>query len=95
MATYQIVCTNKSDSGHGHITHAGTGDFTGYSQRWTVAEVRAAIRAGSVFYTVSPSRPTEVALVEPYDCSCGVKTIRTDPDEVTDNNLDNLQDCAY
>jgi hypothetical protein len=84
MAAYQIVCVEKDE----HITAVGTGtDSARATQRWTVAEVRAAIKTGSRFYIKSPSTGAE-ADVELYE-----NTIRTDPDGVRDNNLDNLRAC--
>jgi hypothetical protein len=56
--------------------------------------VRQAIREGDRFYTVS-STTGKAALVEVYDCpSCKAPTIRSAPDWVTDNNLDNIPICG-
>lgn len=86
MATYRIVCVEK---GRGGIHAVGTGADAGQAdKRWTVAEVRQAIRAGHRFYTESPSTGKK-ADVEPFD------TIRSTADHVTDNNLDNLRGCAW
>jgi len=91
-----IVCVNRADTspGHRHITHAGTGsDPDQASAIWTIAQVRARLNAGERFYTVSFSNGIE-ADVEPFDCSCGVETIRSNPDAAADNNLDRLRECG-
>ena len=86
MATYRIVCVTK---GRGGIHTVGTGTDPGKAnKRWSVAEVRARIRAGDRFYTESPSTGKK-ADVEPFD------TIRSSADHVTDNNLDNLRSCNW
>ena len=96
MSDYRIVCTEqKKPTHHNHIMGVGTGDDPSKaSQRWTVQEVRDAIARGHRFYTVG-LRSGKVAFVERFDCSCGVKTIRSRPDAVTDNNLDNLRTCNW
>jgi hypothetical protein len=58
----------------------------------TVAAVRTSIGQGNRFYTVSPSTGKQ-ADVRPFDCTCGVKTIRSHEDAMKDNNLDNLVAC--
>ena len=85
MAEYRIVCVNEDD---GHITVVGTGtDPNEATKKWTVAQVRAAIKAGDRFYTQDTDG--NKAYVELY----GDEWIRTDPDNETDNNLDNLRAC--
>jgi histone acetyltransferase (RNA polymerase elongator complex component) len=86
MAEYQVVCVEKDE----HIIAVGTGTKAdAASKKWTLAQVRAAIKSGTRFYTKSPSTG-DVAEVELYD-----DTIRTDPDGVKDNNLDNLRACSW
>jgi Protein of unknown function (DUF3892) len=86
MASYRIVCVEKN----GHITAVGVGTDPNKSDtRWTVAEVRAAIKNGDRFYTEDADG--NKADVELY----GDHWIRTDPDNETDNNLDNLRACRY
>jgi hypothetical protein len=97
MAQYQIVCTNRGPYGqtnsHSHITNVGTGSFNGYDRYWTLNQVLTAMANGDTFYTVSPSTRA-VALVESYHCArCGLYHIRSKPDAVADNNLDNLTAC--
>lgn len=93
---YRIVCTEQHrPTHHNHILGVGTGDDpTRAVQRWTVAEVRTAILNGTRFYTVSPSTG-RIANVERFDCVCGIKTIRSTPDAIADNNLDNLRVCRW
>jgi hypothetical protein len=97
MATRRIVCVETLYP-HRHITHVGTGDEASHANtRWTVAEVRSALRNGHRFYTYSPSTST-TADVEPYDVWVNgriFETIRSTPDAVTDNNLDNLRVCSW
>ena len=91
MAEYQIVCVERA-ARHGHITHVGISGLPGV---WTVAQVRASISRGNSFYTVSPTT-REVARVEPHDAvhlDQTVETIRSAPDAVHDNNLDQLRAC--
>lgn len=91
---YRIVCTIQDQpTYHNHILGVETGDFPRWpTLRWSVEEVRQYILSGQRFYTVSPSTGA-VAYVERFDCACGVKTIRSRPDAVYDNNLDNLPTC--
>lgn len=96
MSTKRIVCTEQSNPsavGHGHIIAVGVGtDPSKADSRETVEAVRGNLGAGDIYYTFSEST-SKVALVHRYDCSCGVKTIRSAPDAVYDNNLDNLRLC--
>jgi hypothetical protein len=98
MASYRIVCTEQSDPpapGHGHILAVGVGDDPSKAtERFEVAEVRRKLRAGDRFYTVGIASGDE-ADVQAFDCWCSVKTIRSDPDQVTDNNLDDLRLCSW
>ena len=95
VGEYRIVCANKAGGTptHRHIIQVGTGANEPQTDRqWTVAAVRAEIRQGTRFYTVSEST-WNVAEVDRYDCSCGFKPIKTKGDSVEDNNLDNLRRC--
>jgi Protein of unknown function (DUF3892) len=85
--SYRVVCVEKDK----HIDAVGTSASGGSTadRRWTLAEVRQEIKGGARFYTVSPSSGDE-ADVELFE-----DTIRTDPDEVTDNNLDDLRACVW
>ena len=95
----RVVCANKSThrsptgATHGHIVGVGVGTAaTQYSELMTVATARSLIAQGVVFYTQSPSTGA-AALVQLFTC-CGIQTLRSHPDAVADNNLDNLPGCA-
>jgi hypothetical protein len=63
----------------------------------TVKDVRSRIEDGDTFYTVGP-RSGKLAYVEPYDAYANgviIETIRSTPDTVPDNNLDNLRACSW
>jgi hypothetical protein len=86
---YQITCVTKSTptyAGHRHIV--GVGFSNGV--KWTVAQVRGEISAGTRFYT---SEAGFSAWVEPLDC-CNLQTLRSARDATTANNLDNLKACV-
>ena len=93
----RIVCTDKVTSPgrtHPHIVSVGTGTDPGRaSDRFSIEQVRAQIAAGTRFFTISLSTGAE-AEVEPFDCPvCAFRTIRSNPNHVTDNNLDTLRPC--
>jgi hypothetical protein len=93
MATYQITCADRLDE-HEHITHVGV---NGQHGTWTVDYVRRLIARGSNFFTMSPSTHQR-ADVSPFDADHvgrTVETIRSAPDAIADNNLDNLRACSY
>lgn len=83
----RVLCIETEDD---RTAAVGTGDADGVAtRRWTVAEVRRAIAEGERFYTVSPTTGEE-AHVELFEDG-----IRTDPDQLTDNNLDDLRSCRW
>ena len=88
MTEHQITCANKSGE-HSHIVSVGTSDGTNL----TVKAVRRAIKAGNRFYTVSPSTGAETDVRRWRCLLCQKGTIRSNPDQVTDNNVDNLDPC--
>jgi hypothetical protein len=99
MAQYRIVCTEKQTFEHphfhSHIVKVGTGDGTGWNGQWTVSQVLVAMNNGETFYTQGPTSG-KVALVHPYHCThCNQTYIRSAPDAVADNNLDNLAACRW
>lgn len=63
-----------------------------YSTTLAVGEVRRQIDYGEAFYT-EDARGNQ-ARVEKFDCGCGVKTIRSNADATTANNLDSLPGCG-
>ena len=91
MAEYRVVCVETREP-HEGIIAVGTSDEgkTKANQRWTVTQVRTAIKEGHRFYTKSISTGRE-AEVELY----GTSSITTDADGIGDNNLDNLRACSW
>jgi hypothetical protein len=93
---YLVVCSNRPEvtRGHRHIVSVGTGDEPGEAHRrvWTVAQVYASLDRGHLFVTESPTSK-RTARVEKITCSCGESGLRSNPDQVTDNNMDDLPDC--
>jgi hypothetical protein len=88
MSEYQIVCTDRVEA-HEHITHVG---LAGMTTRYTVDQVCQSISEGNHFYTVSPSTLRRAG-VEPYELEARgrmIRTLRSTPDAVPDNDLDNL-----
>jgi len=98
MASYRIVCTTQAPASappsHQHIVEVGTGtDPDKADRRWTLDQVLAAMDAGDTFYTQGNTSGKR-ASVEKYLCSsCRRTYIRSSPDAVADNNLDNLRRC--
>lgn len=98
MAAYRIVCTRKSPvsapTHHAHIVTIGLGDDTGYNQLLSMEQAYHWIDTGNTFYTKSKSTGA-IAQVNKYICgTCGhYKTLRSSPDAISDNNLDNLPNC--
>lgn len=104
MADYRIVCARQEPANapptHAHIVQVGvvsykTGPVATYEQLLTVNQVVKAIQAGNNFWTWSPSTGKH-ARVEPVLCrSCNsYTTLRSAPDAIADNNLDNLSHCV-
>jgi len=100
MSDYRIVCTNQEpchlSTHQAHIVAVGTGnDPAKASDRWTLDQVLAAMNLGDRFYTQGV-QSGKTALVEPYECGrCRRTYIRSRPDSVQDNNLDNLRVCNW
>lgn len=99
MATYRIICTNQEPARnppqHAHIVAVGVGNSTAnYTSRFTLAQVLQMMTSGDKFYTQGVSSG-KIASVEKYHCtSCSQSHIRSTADRVSDNNLDNLPNCA-
>jgi hypothetical protein len=86
MAAYQITCATKTSPCHIEWVE------TSYGRVWNVKQVRKALKKDR-FYTSDGDGHT--ADVEKTRCViCNKKTIRTDPNNETDNLLDNLPPCA-
>lgn len=98
MSQYRIVCTTQEPASlpndRAHIVAVGTGTASSYDKYWTLSEVLAAMDKGDTFYTYGESSH-KTALVQKYVCPWCYRThIRSHPDAVTDNNLDNLPRCT-
>jgi hypothetical protein len=98
MTSYRIVCTEQEpiceSPRQAHIVAVGTGPDPA-NARWELAEVLTAMNAGDSFYTMSPSTGKK-AEVRPYKCPYCTRThIKSAPDAVTDNNLDDLRYCKF
>lgn len=98
MARYRVVCTRQvppdRPNDQAHIVEVGTNPTPdSYSRLWTVREVIEAMSRGDTFYTQG-ERSGKVARVEVVRCPiCGRPYLRSAPDAVEDNNLDNLPTC--
>jgi hypothetical protein len=98
MARYRIICTNQEPvhlpTTHAHIVAVGTGVTPDhYDRKWTLDQVLWAMDQGDTFYTQG-KETGRIAGVVKYECSqCRRIYIRSTPDAVRDNNLDNLLRC--
>jgi hypothetical protein len=98
MTEYRIICTTQEPSqvpnDRAHIVAVGTGSSASNSDRnWRLSEVLAAIERGDKFYTFGETSRKR-ASVDKYTCPwCTQTHIRSSPDAVKDNNLDNLPRC--
>jgi hypothetical protein len=102
MARYRIICTTQQPAqlpnDRAHIVAVGTiasgSTASAYSKYWQLSEVLKAMDSGDTFYTFG-EKSRKTAEVEKYQCpSCAQTHIRSSPDHVTDNNLDNLPRCG-
>lgn len=97
---YRIVCTEQEPSyyptTHAHIVAVGTSNGSSMaSNRWSLNEVLAAMDRGDQFYTKG-EQTGKIAGVVKYQCTRCFRTyIRSTPDAVQDNNLDNLRYCNW
>jgi len=98
MARYRIICTAQQPpqvpNDRAHIVAVGTGlSAAGYDKYWMLTEVLTAMDRGDKFYTHGEASQQTVS-VEKYKCPwCSQTHIRSSPDAVKDNNLDNLPRC--
>jgi len=86
MDSYEITRIRKCEptaAGHEHVI---TVEINGEPQ--PADRIYVLARQGEDIYTTSPSTG-KTAAVEPWPC-CGLHTLRSHIDAVTDNNLDNL-----
>lgn len=98
MAEYRIICTTQMPpqvpNDRAHIVAVGTGSSAStYDRYWSLSDVLAAMDSGNTFYTFGETSQRKT-FVGPYICGlCSERHIRSTPDAVTDNNLDNLPLC--
>jgi hypothetical protein len=99
MARHRIVYTLHAPFAtphkHAHIVQAEIVRPTGHTQRMTVSAVYVAMENGDEFYTYGETSEQSAA-VHKYECEhagCNFKTLRSAPDSVKDNNLDDLPAC--
>lgn len=98
--TFRIVCVSHEFPygchQRGHIVEVGTGTSAQRADRqWGINEVLLAMQTGDVFYTKSESTG-KIAYIDAYHCHrCSKTFIRSKPDAVLDNNLDNMRACAW
>jgi hypothetical protein len=84
-----VVCVETREPHEGIIAVGTSSDGVRADKRWTVPVVRRLIEEGHRFYTVSPTSGEEA------DVELFGNGIRTNPDESTDNNLDELRACRF
>jgi hypothetical protein len=101
MASYRIVCTEQVPAHphpYGKIVAVGTNAEGGAhaTERLSVADVVGRMNDGHSFYTRG-LQSDKIAAVVKYWCSaCGGEWhIKSAPDAVKDNNLDELRVCAW
>lgn len=81
---------------HRHVVSVGVGTVGVPSREMSIGEVLGALETGQSFCTHRPGMATALS-VERATCrffDCTAETIRSDPDEMTDNNLDVLPHCG-
>jgi hypothetical protein len=90
VADYRIVCITKDGIyPHDHVVSVGVGTS---SFQWSVAQVRESLSKGHQFHTLGPLSG-RAAHVRPFDCECGVQTIRSNYEAEPDNDLEQLNRC--
>lgn len=97
MSKFDIVCVARSGRGaHGHITAVGVKSQRKGSPTITLAvkAVRQMIRWSDVEFYSTDDEGDRVRVWR-YSCrDCGAKTIRTSPDDISDDNLSKKPVCA-
>jgi hypothetical protein len=81
---------------HRHVVSVGIATVGAPSREMLLGDVLDALAAGQLFCTHRPGMPAELPVARAtcrfFDCEA--ETIRSDPDEMTDNNLDVLPHSA-
>ncbi|HLY85716.1 MAG TPA: hypothetical protein VKO84_04280 [Gaiellaceae bacterium] len=85
IADYRIICVFHGANGHVQaVGYSEGGHEVMYDDVWTIEQARHAIQKGHRLYTVSPSTGAQA------DIELHGDTIRTKPEQSTDNTLDDL-----
>jgi hypothetical protein len=97
MAKHRIIGTRQESFDtphvHAHVVIVGTEKLAGYSKLWTITQVYNAMDQGDTFYTYG-EKSQKSAAVHKYNCPhCDENTLRSAPEAVTDNILNNLPTC--
>jgi hypothetical protein len=97
MAQHRIIGTRQESCdpphAHAHVIIVGTEKSAGYSKLWTITQVYNAMDQGDTFFTCG-EKSKKTAAVQKHNCPhCEVKTLRSAPEAIQDNNLDNLPTC--
>jgi hypothetical protein len=90
----QIVCVERKGKkpAHRHVIAVGV-DTPQVVIRFSVKTVRKILKRRTMeFYCLGPGG--QQVTVRRYRCSCGVKTIRTQPDDIADGVLSALPTCS-
>ena len=94
MAEHRIICTRQEafdmPRPHAHVIIVGTEKSAGYSKLWTITEVYNAMDQGHTFYTHGETSGKDASVQKCKCPHCQQNTLRSAPNAVTDNNLDNL-----
>lgn len=85
IAAYRIICAFNGANGRIRaVGYSESGHAAMYDDVWTIEQARHAIEKGNRLYTVSPTTGA-AAEIEVFGDS-----IRTKPEQTTDNSLDDL-----
>ena len=90
----QIVCVERSGkkADHRHITAVGV-DTPQVIIRFSVKTVRKILKRRTMEFTCLDPDGNQVT-VRRFRCTCGAKTLRTQPDDITDGVLSALPTCS-
>lgn len=90
------MCINKHPSHydpHRRIEYIGTNESRGagsYTKKWTVAQVVAAIRQGTIFYSTDRRGDIVRVIIASHS---GYEYIKTEPDGIQPDNLLAKPEC--
>jgi len=96
---HQIVCTTQlpADQSHNHAHIVEVGEDTdgdGKAEKHlTLKEVLTMMDNHEIFFTIGEHSKKKIYVIE-VNC-CDKRYIKTKPDNVLDNNLDELRECKW